>query len=641
MGPNKTPANRPSDATKCPTRRTDEVAGVKPILTSTWLAARHRDRLGSMPLKKTSLEEAVTSEQKDVLAEVLARAEQKGDLPIFNASLAKVRRVSSDPESHAMELAQTVMNDANLSAKLLRIANTPYYNRGLGRISSVSRAVVMLGFETIRNLCLTLKLIESFESEHPAIGMQQMLARAYLAAGFVKELALGCGLKDAEEAYLCGLLHTLGEIAVAYFVPNKFNELVDLHRTKNVPWGEAQLKVLGVPLQEVGQQLAAAWNFSTKLSSTMTRYRPTRSGTVRRDELTHALAAMGSEVVGKLYVEYDETGSSMRELILQLSNITGLGTERLEHNLKRSFEASCELAKDYGLSHRVLQPAMRATEDDLQDRLSREFAFFAANRIETSTRASGDAREAATVTASASTKNAAQAGTTVSDSLNTSSGVNDVVIVSDGEAPTSASQPPIQSATGVGGTPSTTSAHDAPAAPAAAASRTGDPLLQLSIIQEITAMVTEGAALNAVFVKVLEGLQRGVGLDRVVLVLMSPDRAVYQGRITMGQNTDPLRMALSGPFKENADLFCRVMFEGADLLIDNASDPAWASVLPAARVAALGASSFVIAGVRSGPKPIGLFYADNGAGGPSISPDQRRGFSQFIAQARLALQVRS
>lgn len=571
-------------------------------------------------------------EQKDVLTEVLARAEQKGDLPIFNASLAKVRSVSSNPESHAMELAQTVMNDANLSAKLLRIANSPYYNRGLGRISSVSRAVVMLGFETIRNLCLTLKLIESFESEHPAIGMQQMLARAYLSAGFVKELALGCGLKDAEEAYLCGLLHSLGEIAVAYFAPTKFNALVDLHRNKDVPWGEAQLKVLGVPLQEVGQHLATTWNFSTKLSSTMTRFRAARSGAVRRDELTHALASMGSEAVGKLYVEYNETGGTLRELLLQLSNVTGLGTERLEHNLKRSFEASCELAKDYGLSQRVLQPAMRATDDDLQERLCREFAFFAANRIETGPRT--NAVEVAVVAPSGGVpaKSAAQAVAQVAAGAPVDGTPSGVVMVSAGERKASASNTVDQAAVGTAG---------APAAPGTALPNCGDPLLQLSIIQQITAMVTEGAALNSVLVKVLEGLQRGVGFDRVVLVLLSPDRSVYQGRITMGQNTDPLRTALSGPFKENADLFCRVMFEGADLLIDNAADPAWSSVLPAARAAALGTTSFVIAGVRSGPKPIGLFYADNGTGGPAVTPEQRRGFSQFIAQARLAIQVRT
>lgn len=590
-------------------------------------------KLWELRLKRASPKEQVTLEEpKDVLAEVLARAEQKGDLPIFNASLAKVRRVSSDPESHAMELAQTVMNDANLSAKLLRIANSPYYSRGLGRVSSVSRAVVMLGFETIRNLCLTLKLIESFESEHPAIGMQQMLARAYLSAGFVKELAMGCGLKDAEEAYLCGLLHSLGEIAVAYFAPAKFNELVNLHRSQQVPWGEAQLKVLGVPLQEVGQQLAATWNFSTKLSSTMVRYHPGRKGAIRRDEVTHALASMGSEIIGKLYVDYDETGGTLRELMLQLSDVTGLGTERLEHNLKRSFEASCELAKDYGLAHRVLQPMMRQTQDDLQDRLSREFSFYAANRIETAPR--GDDAQPTSAAKGGPGKTVAQPSARASTAAQAPGDATDIVIVSGGEPRAPVANGPTQD-------PSDAALKSmATEAPPNAAAIRGDPLLQLSIIQQITAMVTENAALNSVLVKVLEGLNRGVGFDRVLLALLSPDRSTYQGRITMGQNTDPLRIAISGPFKENADLFCRVMFEGADLLIENATDSAWSSLLPPQRAAALGNTSFVIAGVRSGRKPIGLFYADNGAGGPAVTPEQRRGFSQFIAQARLAIQVR-
>lgn len=580
-------------------------------------------------MKHSSPQGKIALDQKDVLAEVVARAEQKGDLPIFNASLAKVRRISSDPESHAMELAQTVMNDANLSTKLLRIANSPYYSRGLGRISSVSRAVVILGFETIRNLCLTLKLIESFESEHPAIGMQQMLTRAYLAAGFVRELAMECGLKDAEEAYLCGLLHSLGEIAVAYFAPMRFNELVELQRSTGMGWEQAQMRVLGVSLDEVGQQLAATWNFSTKISATMNRYRQSRPGVVRnRDELTHALASMGSEVVGKLYVEHNETGGSLRELMLTLSDVTGLRSDRLEQSLTRSFEASCALAKDYGLPQRVLQPVVRASEDDLRDRLSREFAFYAASKVDSGGRSELAAGGTATSRpAGPSPAPGSKAVVGAASGASQGAGPGGIIIVSGGSEPSAAPQ-------GI-------AERGGAAAPAASVpSSRGDPLLQLSVIQEITAMVTEGATLNTVLVKVLEGLNRGVGFDRAMLVLLSPDRSAYQARIAMGKNTDVLRLAISGPFKEKSDLFCKTMCEGADLLVENIHDAAWSSLLPPARAAALGVTSFVIAGVRSGAKPIGLFYSDNGVNGPPVNAEQRRGFSQFIAQARLAIQVR-
>jgi len=117
--------------------------------------------------------EIVTEEHSATVIQLLEHAEKKGDLPIFNTSLNKVRSISSDPDSHAMELAQTIMKDANLSVKLLRIANSPFYNRGMGKIASVSRAVILLGFDSIKNLCMTLKLIESFTDDQPKVALKK------------------------------------------------------------------------------------------------------------------------------------------------------------------------------------------------------------------------------------------------------------------------------------------------------------------------------------------------------------------------------------------------------------------------------------------------------------------------------------
>ncbi|NVK44141.1 MAG: HDOD domain-containing protein [Oceanospirillaceae bacterium] len=62
-----------------------------------------------------------------------------------------------------MALAMAVMKDPGLSAKRLRVAKSPGYNRGQGRIEVVSRAVILLGFERIKSLSMTLKPIESFD----------------------------------------------------------------------------------------------------------------------------------------------------------------------------------------------------------------------------------------------------------------------------------------------------------------------------------------------------------------------------------------------------------------------------------------------------------------------------------------------
>src|SRR3569832_2456616 len=162
------------------------------------------------------------------MARVKASMDRLGDLPIFSTSINKVRRVSSDPQSDAMAVAQEVLKDANLRAPLLRLGNSAYYNRGLGKISVMSRAVILLGFETVKKLTLTLKLIESFQNTHPSIDMTQMLVRAYRAAGLVRDVAAKCGVKDIEESYVCALLHNLGEIIVAYVLPGDFIRILEL-----------------------------------------------------------------------------------------------------------------------------------------------------------------------------------------------------------------------------------------------------------------------------------------------------------------------------------------------------------------------------------------------------------------------------
>ena len=91
------------------------------------------------------------------LEKIRSRMKMLGDLPIFSASINRVRRISADPDSDAMQLAREIMKDANLSTKVLRLANSPYYNHSRTRIGVISRAVVVLGFHTLKNISLIRK----------------------------------------------------------------------------------------------------------------------------------------------------------------------------------------------------------------------------------------------------------------------------------------------------------------------------------------------------------------------------------------------------------------------------------------------------------------------------------------------------
>ena len=546
--------------------------------------------------------------EKDILGELIARSEEKGDLPIFNASLNNVRQISSDPEAHAMQLAQTVMKDANLSVKLLRIANSPFYGRGATKISSVSRAVVVLGFDTIKSLCLTLKLIESFNDDHPTVGMNKMVARSYLTAGFVRDIALKTGVKNAEETYVCGLCHSIGEIAVGYFMPDKFEDIGRLQNETNISWEKAQQRVLdNLTLAQIGQGLAKSWNFSDKVVKSMSEYRPEVEGPVRNPlQLNNAIVSLSSQIVDNVYLKDKRNKTSIRKMFSHLEDATGIKSDKLEEALSESFTRSCELIKSYGLSPIILQPTMDESSDSFRDKLAREFSFLAYSQ-------SDEAKaEAEAAKAKSGTKDPVE--NVKSTTLNQK-------------------QPQLES--GVITANSSDELQEAAFAPA----QKGDPMAQLTYIQEITTLVTEGAPLSTLFLKILQGLKEGVGFDRVALSLVTPDRKLYATRLSLGDNEGILTRVLRGNAGDNNDIFARIIEEGSDLLIEDLNDGSWNNTISSQFIKEANCNNLIVAGLKRGPKPIGLFYADNAISQDPITPMMRRGFLQFIAQSRLAVQI--
>ena len=126
----------------------------------------------------------------DTLQKIHQGLDQLGDLPVFSATVNRIQQISTSDEGDAMALAVAIMKDASLAAKVLKVANSSAYNRNNKNISVVSRAVVIIGFNSIKDICITLKLIETFHDEHPDLDVPGMMMRQLLSANLAKEFAL-------------------------------------------------------------------------------------------------------------------------------------------------------------------------------------------------------------------------------------------------------------------------------------------------------------------------------------------------------------------------------------------------------------------------------------------------------------------
>jgi HD-like signal output (HDOD) protein len=531
--------------------------------------------------------------KQQTLNEIKSKMDRLGDLPVFSASVNHINKLSSDPDADAMSLSQEVLKDANLSIKLLRLANSPYYNRSLGKIGVVSRAIILLGFDTVKNLSLTMKFIESFQNEHPLINMDKLLVRAYITAGFVRDLAMQMGIKDAEETYTCALLHDLGEIAVAYFLPDKFIEIATLNKEGLLPPAENEKAILGATMATIGKELADSWEFSSKVISTMDHDLPKITGQITKpQELNKVLATLASKIVGSLYSSTPDKGETLHTMMADLSKATGIAHRKLESSLNDSFQMSCELAKTYGLPAKKLMPVVAETGDEARDKVARQFSFLVSSQ---------GGKQAAVEENNSGASAAAPAQ---------SSGANHSVA------------------------PNAATAGVKPAADSDL-----DPELQLQFIQEITSLITDSAKLTTVLVKVLEGIHTAVGFSRVVLCLLGADRKSYVGRIAIGTDKEALKEYFNHPLTPDNDIFSRVVLENADIIVEDTHDKRWEAVLSNKYHTHVGAHSFVVACLRSNMKPLGFIYADKGTSKHPITPQQHRGFTQFVAQARLALQT--
>lgn len=317
---------------------------------------------------------------QSTLNAVYAQLDRLGDLPIFSATVNRIRQISSSRESDAMALALAVMKDANLSAKLLKIANTPHYNRGHGEISVVSRAVVLIGFERIQNLSMTLKLIETFSNDEPGIGMDTLLISAFLNAAMAREIAMRSGAMDIEESYICGLLYGLGEIVVAYTLPDRYRKMLKCRALGQERWERIQLAEMGGNFSDIGQDLTQSWGFPKSVVQAMDAMSAEQLKPSHR--LNHLLAAGCHDLLELIY--YRDTG---RELdygrrLKQLAGCTGLTHKELERAISDCFRQVCDLSVEYGLPAKVLTPPYQGSGDEQLDELSRKLAFYISSRSE-------------------------------------------------------------------------------------------------------------------------------------------------------------------------------------------------------------------------------------------------------------------
>ena len=182
------------------------------------------------------------------------------DLPSIPKVVFEVTRLLNDSKTATNRLSEVIGKDQGLTSKVLAIANSPLY--GIKRkVSSIEFAVLILGFQEIKNIVAALSFVDSIEvvpTEY--FDPQEFWLHSMLVGTAAKGISQHLGFEFGSEAFVAGLLHDLGILVIHKFFHPEFIQIVEKASSENMSILKAEAEVLGLTHQEIGRFLAEKWD---------------------------------------------------------------------------------------------------------------------------------------------------------------------------------------------------------------------------------------------------------------------------------------------------------------------------------------------------------------------------------------------
>ncbi len=240
--------------------------------------------------------------------ELFSRMRANPDFPALAQIIGEINLHASRDNTSASELASVILKDVALASKVLRLVNSTYHGPAAGKISTVSHAIMLLGFDAVRDAALTLLLVNRSRGADAGGDLSEIVLGALMRANVARSVAERLGGRAlGERAYTCGLFSDLGRYLVAFYFPDEWAEAKRISVDSGRAPEEVVAETLGAPLPALGRAVASSWGFPEVVAESMDGLpagvvaRPRTSGEQVRQaacfaaELVQALSGGGGE----------------------------------------------------------------------------------------------------------------------------------------------------------------------------------------------------------------------------------------------------------------------------------------------------------------------------------------------------------
>ncbi len=182
----------------------------------------------------------------------------KVELPVLANTLKRINELTDSTNSTVNELANVILNDAQLTSQVLRLSNTVFYNQTRTQVSTVSRAITLIGFDSVKSMAISSLIVDALLQRNDRPHLLRCLARAIHSAVQARCLMPKRNENALEEVFIGALLMNIGELAFWSCETEQATELEQRLRLDEPPV-EAQKSVLHSTFTEITRGLVDAW----------------------------------------------------------------------------------------------------------------------------------------------------------------------------------------------------------------------------------------------------------------------------------------------------------------------------------------------------------------------------------------------
>ncbi len=274
-------------------------------------------------------------------------AENIRDLPTLPTVATEIFNITNDPDADVEDLKRIVSTDQVVAGRIMRAVNSAYY--GFPRqIDNLTKAIVILGFNNVRSITLSVSMMEMYSRKGPTgFNFSELWAHAVGTAHCARTLARAFFPRSNDQFFLAGLLHDIGLVAINHCYPKEFMKCVGEAIETKRPFFEVEREHFEFDHGDVGQFIADKWLLPSALVKSIgLHHRPHEA--VDDQETVYAVHI--ADIICKLasFGDYgDNEPFSMKNMYEPAKKVFGIGDEGLDPEMKKDITLDLEEAAGF------------------------------------------------------------------------------------------------------------------------------------------------------------------------------------------------------------------------------------------------------------------------------------------------------